>query len=452
MARLPGRAGPIRIASAIAGLSVAAFLGWYTLSSNDLKVLFSSWAVPAATALYLVQQAGCGLAWHSLLVPPRPSRREFFVIRWIRTSIAGLLPVGGFGAALVAVRLAMLAGLRMDTAGASLTLDATVEMVTQVAFTITGLILLFASATEPQILEWSAVGLLLVVFTVVVFIGAQRAGGMKLVEAGLSCFADRWPRLSLVAEARLHDELMHLHARHRQILMAGLIHFISWLLTAAETWVVLFTVCHPISPAKCIVLECLATAARSIGFFIPGALGVQEIALLGGGALVGLAPETAVLIAVVKRLRDIVVGVAGLALWQQIEGDRLLGSTTRAAPLSGSRRGFHLVNPHLHQTLHSSLSLEMRHDSTPASVSAVLPKRPVPAEYCSDKTSMAAILDRSNMGPEVLQSGVKSRQRYDAMLPLIGHSPMRSGLRLAFDRVLGTFVVILWIVQTLLRR
>ena len=322
--RLPARPGPIRIASAIAGLGVAAFLGWYALSSNDLKVLFRSWAVPAAAALYLVQQAGCGLAWHSLLEPPRPLRREFFVIRWIRASIAGLLPVGGLGAALVAVRLAMLAGLRMDIAGASFTLDATVEMVTQVAFTIVGLILLFASSAEPQILEWSTIGLLLVALTVGAFIGVQRAGGMKLVESGFSRFADRWPRLSPIAEARLHDELMRLHARHKPIFLASLWHFSSWLLTAGETWVVLFAVGHLVSPAKCIVLESLGTAARSIGFFVPGALGIQEIALVGGGALVGLAPETAVLIAVVKRLRDIAVGVPGLLLWQWIEGHRFL--------------------------------------------------------------------------------------------------------------------------------
>jgi uncharacterized membrane protein YbhN (UPF0104 family) len=61
-------------------------------------------------------------------------------------------------------------------------------------------------------------------------------------------------------------------------------------------------------------------AARSAGFMIPGALGVQEAALLVVGGLVGLPVETAMIIAVVKRLRDIVIGVPGLLVWQWTEG------------------------------------------------------------------------------------------------------------------------------------
>jgi hypothetical protein len=61
-------------------------------------------------------------------------------------------------------------------------------------------------------------------------------------------------------------------------------------------------------------------AARSAGFMIPGALGVQEAALLAVGGLVGLPVETAMIIAVVKRLRDIVIGVPGLLVWQWTEG------------------------------------------------------------------------------------------------------------------------------------
>ena len=61
---------------------------------------------------------------------------------------------------------------------------------------------------------------------------------------------------------------------------------------------------------------------RSAGFFVPGALGVQEVALILVGNLVGLSVETAIVIAIVKRLRDVVVGVPGLLVWQWAEGFR----------------------------------------------------------------------------------------------------------------------------------
>jgi hypothetical protein len=73
---------------------------------------------------------------------------------------------------------------------------------------------------------------------------------------------------------------------------------------------------------KCLIIESLGMTARSAGFFIPGALGIQEIALVLVGSFVGLPPETAMLIAIVKRLRDVVLGLPGLAMWQWMEGRR----------------------------------------------------------------------------------------------------------------------------------
>lgn len=305
------------------GLIVAVVLGWYALSGADLVLVFDSWGVPAVAALYLVQQAGCGSAWHSLVAPPRPSRWAFFRARWIRASVASLVPVSGVGAALVAVRLVMQAGLRMDVAGASLTLDATMEMVAQIIFTALGLGLLVITRPQPGTLAWSLATLGLAVLGVAAFVAAQRGGGLKLIEAGLSRLADRWPRLSPLSEARLHERLMQLHRRHAAAIACGSLHLGAWLLGAAEIWLVLHAFGRPARPATCVIVESLSMVGRSAGFLIPGALGVQEGALVIVGNLVGLSPETAMLIAVVKRLRDVAIGVPGLVVWQWAEGRRL---------------------------------------------------------------------------------------------------------------------------------
>jgi uncharacterized membrane protein YbhN (UPF0104 family) len=99
-------------------------------------------------------------------------------------------------------------------------------------------------------------------------------------------------------------------------------HFGAWMLGAAEIWLILFAFGQPISFATCVVVESLAMVGRSAGFFIPGALGTQEAALVLVGKLVGLTPETAILIAIVKRMRDVLVGVPGLLLWVGLEGFR----------------------------------------------------------------------------------------------------------------------------------
>ena len=64
--------------------------------------------------------------------------------------------------------------------------------------------------------------------------------------------------------------------------------------------------------------------ARSIGFAVPGALGVQEGAYLLAGPLMGLHGDTAVALSLLKRARDICIGIPTLIVWQIIEGRRVL--------------------------------------------------------------------------------------------------------------------------------
>ena len=310
----------VRAGLAVCGLVAASGLAWRTLSETDFAIVFDSWVVPAVALLYMVQQGGCGLAWLALVEPPRPSPWYFFRARWVRASVAALVPVSGVGAALVAVRLMMLAGLEMDMVAASLVLDATIEMVAQIIFTISGLALLTATAPWSPVLSSITAGLLFAVLATAAFIASQRAGGLRLIDAGLKSLGRRWPRFSRLGEASLHDRLMHLHRQRRAALVAGALHLAAWLLGAGEIWLVLYAIGRPATLTTCVIVESLTMAARSAGFMIPGALGVQEAALLAVGGLVGLSVETAMIIAVVKRLRDIVIGVPGLLIWQWTEG------------------------------------------------------------------------------------------------------------------------------------
>jgi putative membrane protein len=228
--------------------------------------------------------------------------------------------VSGVGAALVGLRLTRRAGLAMDHAVASLTLDATMEMITQVIFLALGFALLLGLCPQQEVLWWGVTVLSAACVAVGLFVAAQRGGAMKLVETGLSRLAARWPRWSALADARLHERLMQLHGRRRAAFIAAALHLAAWLLGAVEIWAVLYAVGKPAGPAECIIIESLSMAARSAGFFVPGALGVQELGLVIVGGLVGLHADTAMQIAVVKRLRDVAIGVPGLIIWHWLEG------------------------------------------------------------------------------------------------------------------------------------
>ena len=59
--------------------------------------------------------------------------------------------------------------------------------------------------------------------------------------------------------------------------------------------------------------------------------------LFGSGGAFGLSPEMALALSFVKRARDLTIGLPVIALWQAIEGGRLMRrvtAKTRAAPVA----------------------------------------------------------------------------------------------------------------------
>ena len=312
--------GLLRVTVALGGLAILVVLSWYTLSCADLVLLFKGWAVPAVALTHLVAEAGCGYAWRNIVEPPRPALWTFFRARWLRASVASLTPVSGIGGALAAVRLATLSGVTGEVAIASLLLDSTIEMATQIVFTALGFAALISFVPRLAIFGWALTTLFLGLSAVGLLVAAQRLGALRLLETGIRRLATRWPRLLSLTKARLHERLMALHQRRAAALGSGCVHLGCWFLGAAEIWVVLYALGIPTPAEKCLIIESLGMAARSAGFFVPGALGVQEAALVMVCGLVGLSPETAMLIAIVKRLRDAVLGVPALAMWQWVEG------------------------------------------------------------------------------------------------------------------------------------
>jgi hypothetical protein len=64
---------------------------------------------------------------------------------------------------------------------------------------------------------------------------------------------------------------------------------------------------------------------------VPGALGVQEGGNILVCGLVGIGPQAAIELSLLKRIREVALGVPGLLAWQIFEG-RLALRRTRTAP------------------------------------------------------------------------------------------------------------------------
>jgi uncharacterized membrane protein YbhN (UPF0104 family) len=79
-----------------------------------------------------------------------------------------------------------------------------------------------------------------------------------------------------------------------------------------------------ISIFSAIAIEALLAGLRSVTVFIPSAIGVQEAGYAGLMPLFGLGPDIGLAVSLLRRGRDIVIGVPVLLLWQAMEGRRAM--------------------------------------------------------------------------------------------------------------------------------
>jgi hypothetical protein len=71
-------------------------------------------------------------------------------------------------------------------------------------------------------------------------------------------------------------------------------------------------------------MESLLLAVRNAAFMVPAALGVQEGAYLLLAPLLGLPASTVIALSLLKRGRDVAIGVPALVSWQLLEVRRHL--------------------------------------------------------------------------------------------------------------------------------
>ena len=316
------RAGVLLIG--FGGAVAVALVGWIGARTIGLNVLRAGWAIPACVAIHAAQLWLSAVAWRRVSGGGTPRLRSWFVIRWIRELVNSLLPVAQLGGTLVGVRLLALRGRAAGPATAAATLDISIESVTQLLFTLAGMAALVAISGRGAWHPWIGGAVLLMACASCGFLLAQRAGLLRLLEALLARVRRLFPALPAGMLHGLHAELMRRQRDPVALAGAAALHLLAWALGVAETWLALLAMGARTGALAALVIESLGMAARSAGFAVPGALGVQEGGFVLAGGLVGLPPDAAMALSMVKRARELLVGIPGLLAWQWSEGRDLL--------------------------------------------------------------------------------------------------------------------------------
>jgi putative membrane protein len=316
------------ILGAALGLAVAAAL-IMSVGSAEIAgaVTHVGWGLVAIVGFHLVQIIASALAWRALLrAPGAPGLPIVVAARWIREAVNNLLFVAQIGGEFVGARFLQIAGVSLSAGGASVTVDLTMEMISQIAFTLLGLLLLIPVQNQPNIARYAMVGIALATVAILAFTTIQRSTIFQRLERGLVWVAEKLKWASLGDVAGMHQAILGLYDMPERLVVAFSCHLVSWLLGGFEVMLILHLVGVAVDLREALVIESLGQAMRALGFFIPASLGVQEGGyLLICGAL-GISPVSAIELSLLKRVRELVLGVPALIAWQVIEGRLLFGS------------------------------------------------------------------------------------------------------------------------------
>ncbi len=230
------------------------------------------------------------------------------------------------------------AALDAGIATASVFADLLLQASAQAVFALLGAALLMQlTGIWPAGVELAA-GLGLAALALGGFYAVQRYGGARVLDRALAALAARWPSAGSVADFRLQEGLEAIWRNPGRVLVTTAMHMAGWLIGTLEVLIALALMGHPVDLKEAIILESLTNAIRGAAFVVPGGFGVQEGGLVLLGHLMGLAPETALALSLVKRVPDLALGLPGLLAWHWLEVRRLLGSGQRIPP-AGAEQG-----------------------------------------------------------------------------------------------------------------
>jgi putative membrane protein len=314
------------IVAALVGLALFVWLlfhiGIESVWEAVARVGFGGFAFLVAAGIAVVGLLGS--AWLALIPHKSPRDLVTYIIgRQTRDSAGDILPFSQLGGIVIGARAVILRGVSPPLAFASTITDVTTELMAQIVFILIGIGLaitqLRTSATTAPYVNGLILGTLLLVPGIAAFVILQQRGSALAAR-----LAGRFLPAALAHTAAFSEQMRAMYDSPARLALSSTIHLLSWIAAAGLIWLSVRLIGFRLDFFSCIAIEALLAALRSATVFIPAAIGVQEAGYAALMPLFGLGPEVGLAVSLLKRARDIVIGVPVLLAWQFFEGRRAL--------------------------------------------------------------------------------------------------------------------------------
>jgi putative membrane protein len=262
-----------------------------------------------------------GLPWFVVsrgLIGGRPA--DFVWARLVREAAGEVLPFSQLGGYAAGVRALTLADVNPHPATLVTFADLIAEFLGKLPYLALGLAflswLLAPASFAPVVL------VLLAGLAILGFVLKRLLGRGAILDLLGNRMRAHWPALASGSTGGEASTFAKLLSPDSWMGVAILLHLIGWILGGFETWL-LFRLMHiPTGLPQAIVIDSLLSTVRTLAFFVPASVGVQEAfyALLGG--LFGITPVEAIAFSLARRARDFAVGIPILLMWNIQEAKR----------------------------------------------------------------------------------------------------------------------------------
>jgi putative membrane protein len=317
---------------ALLGLALAIYLVTYAGIGAVLSAVAAvGWSGFGLLCLYgLGLFVILGLAWYVLLPDPFPrGLRVLIWARMVRDAASDVLPFSQIGGIVLGARAAILHGVSNPLVYASTIVDVTTEMLAQIAYIAFGVLILDLRAPPTSfahsLMQGLLIGLVCAVAAAGVFLALQRHG-----HGLIDKLTARILPSALGGTATVSAALKSIYRARARVGISMAVHFVGWIASALSAWIAFRLIGTRVDLASVLAIESVVCATRSAAVFIPHALGAQEAAYAILAPLFGIGPEVGLAVSLLKRARDITLGIPILLIWQAVEGHRARSQPTQA--------------------------------------------------------------------------------------------------------------------------
>ena len=262
------------------------------------------------------------LSWYILVGKKSFSIKLAFLITWIAQAAGKFFPTGNITGEFVRGYLGVKKGL--STSNASTTVFADLIIATFALFIISFfsfLLILFKDSNFFSIHNSLYFYISLAVFfltCILIFVLIRKRALKYLINEISRIFKVSLKKKIVLTLLKIDFQLFKLSQNKIKLFKAFSFRIIGWICGAFEIYVFLWVIGIDASLTDVVILESLTSLIKAFAFFIPGGLGVQELAFVMIGNFLGFSASISFSIAIGRRIREIFVGLPAVLAWYSI--------------------------------------------------------------------------------------------------------------------------------------